>query len=601
MATNTPDSLMKYDEIIQKYSRDTDLPVNYIKAIIMKESGGDPNAVSPKGAEGLMQIMPGTQKDLGVTDPFDPEQSIRGGTEYLKPLYEEHGPIGAWGAYNMGPAGYRDALAGNRPIPQETTKGMNWLQRNYNPPPVDFSAQPAMQSLNAAPVENQQAAAMGAGGVGTPLSKKYGDDTSPYGPYPNDAIHGGSAIAGPTQTPSTDPTGFNPQMGGAGPELRAGMPSSASPKRVSQFKPTAEPGSDPIEVEEAKTSPSMESPYIQPEGSLNVPSPETNPGFWETIRLAAKEDPSTFYMILADAAVLNVQGIKHTMQQREQNLMAKATLRAETGLKYERDANRNIDRIRARAAAGGYLADFENKLGGIVDTPEEAMELEKAMSEGQALEKKKKYRKEAWNGLKTVISSMSKVPNGTLPNTDPWVIEVYGEENAPKFMESLRQRRVEMIEEDKVTKAAAAQRLAIAQERLAIAKETAKLAKDQMTLKKIMFLETQMFRAEQQLAREEVVNRELYNMFKYGMLNEHQETDLENSTTKLQNLQGEIDGYSMQLDEYAMPMTAEDLGNEGEAETKTADGGKPKDDKVAAKDSTLVDELSAWAEEVRGR
>ncbi|MDD2462543.1 MAG: lytic transglycosylase domain-containing protein [Desulfobulbus sp.] len=76
-----------------------------IKAIIKTESNFDPSAVSPKGAQGLMQLMPATARDLQVTDPFDPQDNITGGTKYLRSLLDSFG----WdielslAAYNTGP------------------------------------------------------------------------------------------------------------------------------------------------------------------------------------------------------------------------------------------------------------------------------------------------------------------------------------------------------------------------------------------------------------------------------------------------------------------------------------------------------------------
>lgn len=85
-----------------KYNLDAGL----IKAIIKVESNFDPRAVSPKGAQGLMQLMPATIKMLHVTDPFDPAENIHAGSRYLRMLLDTfHDQLAlSLAAYNAGPA-----------------------------------------------------------------------------------------------------------------------------------------------------------------------------------------------------------------------------------------------------------------------------------------------------------------------------------------------------------------------------------------------------------------------------------------------------------------------------------------------------------------
>jgi soluble lytic murein transglycosylase-like protein len=76
-----------------------------VKAIIANESGFDANATSKTGAQGLMQLEPGTASELGVTDAYDPAQNISGGTRYIRGLLDRfHGDLRlAIAAYNAGP------------------------------------------------------------------------------------------------------------------------------------------------------------------------------------------------------------------------------------------------------------------------------------------------------------------------------------------------------------------------------------------------------------------------------------------------------------------------------------------------------------------
>lgn len=82
-----PDTV-PYREILAKACQEYQMDWKLVAAVIRVESNFNPRAVSPKGAQGLMQLMPSVQKDEGVTDPFDPEQNIRAGVRFLKKMLD---------------------------------------------------------------------------------------------------------------------------------------------------------------------------------------------------------------------------------------------------------------------------------------------------------------------------------------------------------------------------------------------------------------------------------------------------------------------------------------------------------------------------------
>lgn len=94
-----------YSYIISSMSRKYNIEPSIIKAVIAAESNWKHDAVSPKGAVGLMQLMPSTIKDMRVKDPYDPEDNIEGGTKYLRLLLDRFkGDLElALAAYNSGP------------------------------------------------------------------------------------------------------------------------------------------------------------------------------------------------------------------------------------------------------------------------------------------------------------------------------------------------------------------------------------------------------------------------------------------------------------------------------------------------------------------
>ncbi len=94
----------RFDPLIAIAAREAGLTAALVKTVAWAESGFDPDAVSPKGAQGLMQLMPETAKERGVSDPFDPAQNLRAGAQHLRAMLDSFdGDLTlALAAYNAG-------------------------------------------------------------------------------------------------------------------------------------------------------------------------------------------------------------------------------------------------------------------------------------------------------------------------------------------------------------------------------------------------------------------------------------------------------------------------------------------------------------------
>lgn len=119
-----PDDIMNsispWDNYIRHYATRYEVDVDLIRAIIYTESKGDPFVTSRVGAQGLMQLMPGTADFMGIEDPLDPEENIRAGVKYISWLVKNHSSEDEkfilW-AWNAGPE-----KLGKRIIPAETKR-----------------------------------------------------------------------------------------------------------------------------------------------------------------------------------------------------------------------------------------------------------------------------------------------------------------------------------------------------------------------------------------------------------------------------------------------------------------------------------------------
>jgi hypothetical protein len=120
----------------QKYG----VPEKMILGVMMQESKGNPNITSPVGAKGLMQLMPGTARELGVTNRSDPKQNLEGGVKYLGQMLKRFGgdESKALAAYNAGPG--RVQRAGGVPHIRETQNYVRTISGNFSAAQAAFDA-----------------------------------------------------------------------------------------------------------------------------------------------------------------------------------------------------------------------------------------------------------------------------------------------------------------------------------------------------------------------------------------------------------------------------------------------------------------------------
>ncbi|MCG4262038.1 lytic transglycosylase domain-containing protein [Acetobacter senegalensis] len=123
-----------WDDLVRQAAERNAIPATWVRAVLQAESAGDPHAVSGAGAMGLMQLMPGTWKEVRRTlnlgaDPFDPRDNIAAGAAYLRWLHDRYGDAGFLAAYNAGPGRYDDHLASGRSLPAETISYVEFVTR----------------------------------------------------------------------------------------------------------------------------------------------------------------------------------------------------------------------------------------------------------------------------------------------------------------------------------------------------------------------------------------------------------------------------------------------------------------------------------------
>lgn len=128
----TGTAVLNLDEVVNSASGRYRLDPDLVNSVIKAESGFNIRAVSPKGAQGLMQLMPGTASNMGVQNAFDPEANVEGGTKYLRELLERYNfdLVKALAAYNAGPQ--RVEQFGGVPPYYETRVYVAKVVRDFN-------------------------------------------------------------------------------------------------------------------------------------------------------------------------------------------------------------------------------------------------------------------------------------------------------------------------------------------------------------------------------------------------------------------------------------------------------------------------------------
>ena len=143
----------QYEAAILQHASANNVRADLVRAVIQAESAFNPLARSHKGAMGLMQLMPATAAELGVTDPYDPEQNIRGGVTYLRSLllkYSNNEEL-ALAAYNAGPGAVQKY--GAVPPYRETREYIARIKNHAGPQkPLVRAVQQSVEIVDGRPV-----------------------------------------------------------------------------------------------------------------------------------------------------------------------------------------------------------------------------------------------------------------------------------------------------------------------------------------------------------------------------------------------------------------------------------------------------------------
>jgi hypothetical protein len=166
-----PKTALRLDEVVSEASGRNELDPDLVSSVIHAESNFNPRAVSPKGARGLMQLMPQTASQLGVKNAFDPQANVEGGTLYLRTLLEQYNfdVVKALAAYNAGPQ--RVARYKGVPPYYETQAYVARIIRDFNRKKLAEKKAAAVAAKAAAHKPQTKVAAANVTTVSQPISR----------------------------------------------------------------------------------------------------------------------------------------------------------------------------------------------------------------------------------------------------------------------------------------------------------------------------------------------------------------------------------------------------------------------------------------------
>ena len=221
------DALSQYDPIFQSAGREWNVDPFLLKAMAAEESGGKANATSKAGAQGLMQIMPQTQQEIGVANPYDPVQSVYGGAKYMSQALDAEGTPEAALLYYHGGPDWRDKYGPESRgyVPAVTAQYQRIAQTSPVPVAAPTAAAPIAPSAQVAPTYTDFLARSGAAVPTSPTVPQVPAAGAPApngGPPPTSDYSGFLSRSGataapaiapaPTQTLAIDPMSGAPYM-----------------------------------------------------------------------------------------------------------------------------------------------------------------------------------------------------------------------------------------------------------------------------------------------------------------------------------------------------------------------------------------------------